>query len=71
MSRQRDWIYATPAQETYLNRLWAEVQPYRTAEWARSKRRYLKTDASREIDMLRAAIARGKAAIAEATGGAL
>lgn len=60
MSRAREWIYATPAQEAYLDRLWAEVQRYRTAEWVRSKRRYLKSEASREIDMLRAAIARGK-----------
>ena len=60
MSRARDRIYATPAQEVYLDRLWAEVQRYRTAEWVRSKRRYLMSEASREIDMLRAAIARGK-----------
>lgn len=60
MSTARDWIYATPAQEAYLDRLWIEVQRYRTAEWTRSKRRYLKREASREIEMLRAAIARGK-----------
>lgn len=54
-------MYATPSQESYLDRLWAEVAPYRTAEWPRATRRMLKSDASREIDMLKKAIARGKA----------
>lgn len=56
-----DWIYATPAQESYLDRLWREVVVYRNAEWSRSSRRLLKSEASREIDMIKAAIARGKA----------
>lgn len=55
-------IYATAAQEAYLDRLWIEVGRYGTAEWARSSRRMLRREASREIDMLRAAIQRGKAA---------
>lgn len=60
--KRGDWMYATPAQETYLRRLWDEVARYRTAKWARSHRRLLRSEASQEIDMLRAAIAEGKTA---------
>jgi hypothetical protein len=59
--RRHDGIYATPAQESYLDHLWREVARYRTAKWPRSSRRLLRSDASLEIDMLRDAIARGKA----------
>lgn len=55
-------IYATASQEAYLDRLWVEVARYGTAEWSRPARRMLRSEASREIDMLRAAIQRGKAA---------
>ena len=65
--RRNDWIYATPAQEAYIDRLWREVAPYRTAKWARPSRRLLKSEASREIDMLKQAIEEGKAEVASRT----
>lgn len=61
--KSNNWIYATPAQESYLRRLWSEVAQYRTAKWARPSngRKMLKSEASREIEMLLSAIAEGKA----------
>lgn len=63
-----EWIYATPAQESYLRRLWSEVAQYRTAKWAKPSngRRMLKSEASTEIGMLLAAIDEGKAARGDA-----
>lgn len=59
MSRH-DWIYATPAQEAYIRRLWVQAEVYRTAKWPRTNRRMLKKEASREIAMLLEAIREGK-----------
>lgn len=50
----RDWMYATPAQESYLNRLWASL-PWKYHPYIRSQRRLLKADASAEIDRLKRA----------------
>ena len=57
---RHDHIYATPAQESYLDKLWIEVFRYGTAKWSRGSRRLLKSDASREITMLLEAIEQGK-----------
>lgn len=62
--RQRaamEWIYATPAQESYIRRLRSKVAQYRTAKWSAITRRMLKSEASTEIEMLLAAIKQGKA----------
>lgn len=59
--KRGDWMYATPAQEAYINRLWAEVDRYRTAKWPRVTRRMLRREASAEIAMLLEAIREGKA----------
>jgi hypothetical protein len=57
VTRRNDWIYATPAQETYLRRLFATASALRVAPYAMPNRRLLKSEASRDIDVLKRAIA--------------
>lgn len=58
--RRNDWVYASPAQEAYINRLRKQVQKYGTAKWPTINRQLLKSEASIEIDMLKAAILEGE-----------
>ena len=62
MRPNRDWIYATPAQITYLRRLLAEcfskrVEGYYIRDWDRILRR----DCSAMIDTLKTRLAEHKA----------
>lgn len=55
----RDLAYATPAQERFIARLRKEAFAKRAPVlWGTSTRRMLRSDASREIDMLKAAISK-------------
>lgn len=67
MARRRfpnnDWIYATDAQEAYIRLLRNQAFPFGTVKWGPKDagRRYLKSEVPKEIEMLKAAIAEGKA----------
>lgn len=62
--RNREWIYATPAQESYIKRLRNEAFSLRAeTEYGpiSNSRSHLKSEASAEIDMLKRCIAKAKA----------
>lgn len=58
-----DWIYATPAQESYLRRLMDQAAPLRCAPYRFDRsRRLLRSEASKAIDDFKAAIAKATGA---------
>lgn len=57
--RRHEWIYATPAQESYIRRL--RERAGMAAKWPPGQRRLLRSEASIEIEMLKEAIAKVQA----------
>jgi hypothetical protein len=60
----RDWMYATPAQESFIRVLRKKTNKYPSiarVRWPEIQRRLLKTEASTEIEMLKPCAARAEA----------